>query len=172
MHALMRLFIAIQLDDGMKRTITETQAYLRKRRVGGNYTKPENLHVTLAFIGEYNDPDRVLEVMQTLPFAPIPISLEGFGCFGDLYWCGLGGEAALSAYVRRLRRALADAGIPFDRKRFSPHITLIRRASFTQMPAVEIPGTAMTVRTVTLMRSDRGSSGIIYTELGSVGAEE
>ena len=167
----MRLFIAIELDDNMKSALLETQAYLRKRRVGGNYTKPENLHVTLAFIGEYRDPEGVLETMQAVPFAPFAIRLEGFGCFGDLYWCGLDGDEALTAYVRRLRHALADAGIPFDRKRFSPHITLIRRASFSQMPAVEVPQAEMTVRSVSLMRSDRGNSGIIYTQLGCVGAE-
>ena len=32
------------------------------------------------------------------------------------------------AISRRLRRALAEADVPFDRKKFSPHITIIRRA--------------------------------------------
>ena len=168
----MRLFIAIQLNDEMKSALSEMQTSLRKRRVGGNFTKPENLHLTLAFIGEYPDPDPVLDVMQTVPFAPFPIRLGGFGCFGDLYWCGIGGEDQLEAYVRRLRRALADAGIPYDRKRFSPHITLIRRANLSQMPAIEVPEAAMTAESVSLMRSDRGSSGMIYTELGFVEAEE
>lgn len=156
----------------MKSALMKTQEYLRKRRVGGNYTKPENLHLTLAFIGEYNDPERVLEVMQTVPLAPFQLRLECFGCFGDLYWCGIGEENRLDAYVRRLRRALADAGIPFDRKRFSPHITLIRRANLSQMPALEVPEAEMTAESVSLMRSDRGSGGIIYTELGFVEAEE
>ena len=106
-----------------------------------------------------------------MPFAPFPLRLEGFGCFDDLYWCGLGEEAALEAYVRRLRRALADAGIPFDRKRFSPHITLLRRAKAPRMPALTVPAAEMTVERVSLMRSDRGGSGMIYTELGAVGAE-
>ena len=167
----MRLFIAIELEEEMRDALTQVQAYLRRRRVEGNYTKPENLHLTLAFIGEYNDPEQVLDVMQRVPLAPFPIRLEGFGCFGDLYWCGLEGEPALDAYVRRLRRALADAGIPFDRKRFSPHITLIRRARFDRLPAAEVPEAAMTVERVSLMRSDRGGNGMIYTELGTLEAE-
>ncbi len=164
----MRLFIAALLEDGVKDALAEMQASLRAQRVGGNYTKTENLHLTLAFIGEYGDPDRVLDVMRTVPAAPFRIRLEGFGCFGDLYWCGLGGADALTAYVRRLRRALAEAGIPFDRKRFSPHITLLRRASFSRLPAVSVPDAAMEVRRISLMRSDRGGSGMIYTELGAV----
>ena len=155
----------------MKRALTRMQSDLRKQRVGGNYTRPENLHLTLAFIGEYGDPERVLEVVQTVPLSPLSLALEGFGCFGDLYWCGLRGQEALEAYVRRLRRALAEADIPFDRKRFSPHITLLRRACFSRLPAVDVPEAAMVARSVSLMRSDRGSDGMIYTELGAVGED-
>ena len=164
----MRLFIAIQLDERMKAALTEMQAYLRARRVGGNYTKPENLHITLAFIGEYSDPERVLEVMQRVPLRAFPLRLEGFGCFGDLYWCGISGQEALTACARQLRRALAEADIPFDRKRFTPHITLLRRARFTGLPRLEVPAAEMEVSAISLMRSDRGRDGMIYTELARV----
>lgn len=164
----MRLFIAIQLDKTVKDALTSVQSALRSRRVGGNYTKIENLHLTLAFIGEYGNPDRVLDAMRTVPFEPITVGLEGFGCFGDLYWCGLARQDALTAYVRRLRRALAEADIPFDRKRFSPHITLLRRASCERMPGVTVPEASMIADAVSLMRSERGKDGMIYTELGSV----
>lgn len=163
----MRLFIAIRLDDNIKNALTAVQKTLRANRVGGNYTKVENLHLTLAFIGEYGDPDRVLEVIRSVPFEPIPIPLQGFGSFGDLYWCGLARADELTAYVRRLRRALAEADIPFDRKRFSPHITLLRRAVFDRMPGVIVPEASMTAERVSLMRSERGKNGMIYTELGN-----
>ena len=55
----MRLFIAIRLSDDMRRALLAAQDALRKRGVRGNYTKPENLHLTLAFIGEYPDADGV-----------------------------------------------------------------------------------------------------------------
>ena len=166
----MRLFIAIRLDDSIKDALIEVQSTLRANHVGGNYTKIENLHLTLAFIGEYGDPDRVLEVMRTVPFEPIPIRLEGFGSFGDLYWCGLAQQDRLTAYVKRLRRTLAETGIPFGRKHFSPHITLLRKASFDRMPGITVPSASMTADAVSLMRSERGKSGMIYTELGSVEA--
>ena len=166
----MRLFIAIRFDDCIKDALIEVQSTLRANHVGGNYTQIENMHLTLAFIGEYGDPDRVLEVMRTVPFEPIPIRLEGFGSFGDLYWCGLARQDRLTAYVKRLRRALAEAGIPFDRKRFSPHVTLLRKASFDRMSGVTVPDASMTADSVSLMRSERGKSGMIYTELGNVEA--
>ncbi len=161
----MRLFIAIQLNDNVKDALTAVQKTLRAGRVGGNYTKTENLHLTLAFIGEYGDPDRVLEVIRDVPFEPIPIRLQGFGSFGDLYWCGLAHADELTAYVKRLRRALAESDIPFDRKKFSPHITLLRKAAFERMPGVAVPEASMTAERVSLMRSERGKSDMIYTEL-------
>ena len=51
----MRLFIAIQLDERVKNALEHMQTALRKQRVAGNYTRAENLHLTLAFIGEYTD---------------------------------------------------------------------------------------------------------------------
>lgn len=165
----MRLFIAIQLSDGIRDGLSAVQSYLRDHGVRGNYTKIENLHLTLAFIGEYPDPDFVLEVIHSLPFAPFPMRIEGFGSFGDLYWCGIGKNDDLLSYVKRLRRALAERGIPFDRKKFSPHITLIRRAEHDRrkgFPGVAIPDVSMQVSGVSLMRSDRTKSGMVYTEVG------
>ena len=143
---------------------------MRDHGVRGNYTKIENLHLTLAFIGEYSDPNFVLEVIHTVPFTPFPMRIEGFGSFGDLYWCGVGGNDGLLSYVKRLRRALAECGIPFDRKKFSPHITLIRRAEYDRQrgfPGVVIPNLSMQVSGVSLMRSDRTKSGMVYTEIST-----
>ena len=170
----MRLFIAVELSDPMKDALEQIQADMRRRSVRGNYTPRGNLHLTLAFIGEYADPDAVLDAMETVPFAPFPLRLEGFGHFGDLWWAGLSGSEALTSYVRRLRRALAEAGIPFDRKRFTPHITLVRRAVWDSrigLPADSVPDASMEVGRLSLMRSDRGRGGMIYTELGTREAE-
>lgn len=166
----MRLFIAIQLSDEIKGGLAELQTFLRNRGVRGNFTKLDNLHLTLAFIGEYDDPERVMDAIRPVPFPPFSIRLEGFGSFGDLYWVGLKDCEALSAYVKRLRRALAEAGIPFDRKKFSPHITLIRKAS-SEIPGVVVPDAAMRVERVSLMRSDRTKSGMVYTEVGQISAD-
>ena len=82
----MRLFIAIPLSDGIRDGLSEVQSYMRKNGVRGNYTKLENLHLTLAFIGEYSDPIFAYEVMRSVPFTPFSMRIEGFGSFGDLYW--------------------------------------------------------------------------------------
>ena len=164
----MRLFIAIQLSDGIRNSLSAVQTYLRDHGVKGNYTKIKNLRLTLAFIGEYSEPDNVLEAMRSVPFAPFPMRIEGFGSFGDLYWCGIGESDSLPSYVKRLRRALAENGIPYDRKKFSPHITLIRKAEYDRrggFPGVAIPDMSMRVSDISLMRSDRTKNGMVYTEV-------
>jgi len=163
----MRLFIAIQLTEGIKNAIDETQARIRQRGVAGNYTPSENLHLTLAFIGEYSDPDRVLEIITGMPFEPFEMTIQGIGSFGDLWWVGVEASQAMNDYVRRLRYALAEACIPFDRKRFSPHITILRRASLDlHKQGIQAPeGISMIADHASLMRSDRGRSGMIYTEI-------
>lgn len=163
----MRLFIAVQLSEPMRGAISKVQGDLQRLGVRGIYTLRENLHLTLAFIGEYNDPEQVLDVMRGVPFEPFELRLDGMGCFGDLWWAGLEPSAALQGYVRQLRHALAEACIPFDRKRFSPHITVLRRASMqmSRLPGISVEGIGMVADHVSLMRSDRGKKGMIYTEI-------
>ena len=166
----MRLFIAILLSQKMKTALIEAQNAMYDRGLRGNFSPEENLHLTLAFLGEYPEPEAVLDALDSVSFRPFPISLEGIGCFGDIWWAGLRESAALNAVARRVRRALAEKNIAFDRKRFSPHITLVRKAS-REAAGIGIAPASMTVEAISLMRSDRGKSGMIYTELGRIRAE-
>ena len=163
----MRLFIAIPLSDSMKDALTAAQDEMYDNGVRGNFTPRENMHLTLAFIGEYPDKDHVLDALSTVSFSTFTLSLSGMGCFRDLWWAGMDESAPLHAVVRRIRHALAENNIPFDRKRFSPHITLIRKATGT-MPDIQIEKVSMPVERIYLMRSDRGKHGMIYTEVGEL----
>ena len=169
----MRLFIAIQPDKEFWSALRAVQNEMRRRGVEGNYTRPENLHLTLAFIGDYPDPDTVLEAMEDLRFQPFDLELKGLGSFGELWWAGLEGSENLEALARQLRRTLAEAAIPFDRKSFRPHVTLIRQARYRNDPrfdSIAVQQARMTVGRISLMLSTRGKNGIIYTELGGVPA--
>nr|MCR4935671.1 RNA 2',3'-cyclic phosphodiesterase [Oscillospiraceae bacterium] len=141
---MMRLFLAICLSPAMKDALVEAQNALYDRGVRGNYTPEENLHLTLAFIGEYPDAEAVLEVLSSVSFSPFALQLEGMGCFGDLWWAGMAASEPLTALAGKLRRALAAAGIPFDRKRFSPHITLLRKAR-GRVPGIAVAPASMRV---------------------------
>ena len=163
----MRQFIAIPLSDAMKDALTAVQDEMYANGVRGNFTSRENMHLTLAFIGEYPDKEPVMDALATVSFSAFPLSLSGMGCFRDLWWAGMDESAPLNAVVRRIRHALAENNIPFDRKRFSPHITLLRKATGI-MPGIQIEKVSMSVERILLMRSDRGKHGMIYTEVGEV----
>ena len=68
----MRLFAAINFDRNMNDALLSVQEQFRENNVKGNYTRAENLHLTLAFIGEYNDPDYVLDTLSAMHFSPLP----------------------------------------------------------------------------------------------------
>ena len=168
----MRLFIAINFNEDVIEDLVRLQAEFKRCRVAGNFTKPENLHLTLVFIGEYGNPDDILDVMETVPFHPVPLKFDGLQHFRDMYFAGIRHTPELESYVRRLRRALSGNGIPFDRKKFSPHVTLIRKVSFRDGVPEEVPKNIHVRETVatevSLMCSERGKRGMIYTEIGGI----
>lgn len=162
----MRLFIAIELEDRVKDELCMIQKRIKLQGMKGNFTTRENMHLTLAFIGEYSDPERVSDALNDVLFEPMKLALDGYGCFRDLYWIGVKEDKGLNENVKRLRRALSDNGIPFDRKKFVPHITLARRMEYGKSLPTDCPfPAAMDVEYISLMRSDRGKSGMIYTPI-------
>ena len=149
----MRLFVAIQLSDEMKKALVACMHDLKKQGVEGNYVPAQNLHLTLAFIGEYDDPAKVKRVIENVPLPQFRLSLSEKGNFGNLLWAGVKGNQKLKMYVKDLRDALRAAGIPFDDDKFIPHYQ-------ARLPKVE-----MTVRKVSLMRSEMKNGKTVYREM-------
>ena len=165
----MRIFIALQFEETFRQALLDVQRTLKNCGTKGNYTKPENLHLTLAFIGEYGNPQDILDALDDIEFTPFELSLSGIGRFETVLWAGLSVSEQLSQNVKRIRRALAEQGIPFDRKKFTPHITLVRQyylTKGTEFPDIAIPQLSMKVSDFSVMRSERGRNGMIYTEIG------
>ena len=168
----MRLFIGISPTDEIRRNLVKMQNYLQRHGIVGAFLTPENLHMTLAFIGEYPEIDPVLDALEQVEFAPFPITYTHLGTFrNSIVWGGIKDSAPLAALVKHLRYELAKADIPFDNSSFSPHFTLARHADFSKgIPPVQIDPVSMMVDGITLYRSDRGKTGMIYTEVGYVDA--
>ena len=163
----MRLFVAIQLSEEMKTQITGTLHALKKQGVRGNYVPKQNLHLTLAFIGETKEAAAVKEALQTVSVKPFRLALSDMGTFGDLLWVGMKGNQGLSAAAKDVRAALDAAGIEYDRKKFVPHITIIRKVngSWKQQPA---PKGDMMVKKISLMKSEVKDGKRVYTEVMAI----
>ena len=162
----MRLFVAVQLSEELKKSITGTLHDLKQKGVKGNYVPAKNLHLTLAFIGETDDPDQVKEALKGISYKPFKLALSEMGNFGNLLWVGMKGNQGLSAAAKSVRDALDAAGIPYDRKAFTPHITIIRKSSgnWKQVPP---PKGQMMVKSISLMKTTFKDGKPVYSEVCS-----
>lgn len=179
----MRLFIAIQFTEPLALELQKAVRSLRKQAAFGTFTRPENLHLTLAFIGETQRVEAVEEVLQKVcrSHPSFPLTLRGAGHFSALYWAGLERSRQLTALASDLQAELRSAGFDIEERPFKPHITLGRRIVPRTAPRpAAAPGTAqeapislqlqpLTMETcwVSLMRSDRIDGVLTYTELSS-----
>lgn len=168
----MRLFVAINFDEETKARLCGVQDRL-KALGAGNFSRPENLHLTLVFLGE-TQPEKLAEIcalMEGLRFPRLELSFDRADFFsredGALWWLGLAPNRALFALQRELAQGLEQAGFPIERRRFSPHITLARQFRLRETPdkaqLLGAPFSASADR-VSLMLSERVAGRLTYTE--------
>ncbi len=124
----MRLFLALTLPDDAR----DVLAALQERLPSGRLTPEENLHLTLAFLGEH--PGDVAEIVDDamigLRHPAIALRLHEPAVFGGRQGQAVGlaasGGAALTQLHARILSRLAGTGVTPDRRRFRPHVTLAR----------------------------------------------
>ena len=139
-----RLFIAVPVDDNVRANLARVGTAADAR--GVSWVRPDNLHVTLAFLGEVEE-RRVPDVEDaafaaTEDFAgPLRLAAQGIGAFPNerrakVLWAGLTGDVpALIELQAALAEELRAAGFELDDKRFHPHITLARMRVPQPVPA-------------------------------------
>ena len=164
----MRLFIAIQFSDQIRKVLAETMTDLRRQGVSGNFSRVENLHLTLAFLGEVKSPEQICRAMKQAAGEPFRLTLGTGGSFGDLYWVGLKESPELTDYVKDLRAKLQEEKIWFDPKAFKPHITIVRKARHEGKVQIRLRKASFPVTKISLMESARKDGKLIYTEMYAV----
>ena len=163
----MRLFVAIELSDEMRKAAVQILHDLKKAGVTGSYAPVQNLHLTLCFVGEVPDSKPIEEALSTVRFKPFKLGFTQLGNFGDLLYIGTRGGQGISNLAGDIRKAFDAAGISYDKKKFTPHITLIRKSS-GKTGNVGIPDASMMVKKVSLMRSDTVKGRVVYKEIFSI----
>ena len=170
----MRLFIAVNLSGEAGEQLCRTIGHLRKLAVRGSFTRRENLHLTLAFLGETAEVDTAKAILDAVGrFGPIPLVFCGIGSFcgrrsEKLYWAGVEKSSPLYDLQAELCKNLREAGFALESRPFCPHITLGREVILA--PGVDakrlerlMEPVAMQAERVSLMRSDRVGGKIAYT---------
>ncbi len=125
----MRCFVALQPDAAALDRLDRLAAEQHARFPSARRMQRENLHLTLAFIGAL-DAERARQVAAALAgeqHAPFEWLVDGIGAFAGarVLWVG-GTDARLDAMAQHARDLLDRMNVPFDRKPFVAHVTLLR----------------------------------------------
>ena len=165
----MRLFLAIELDEPTKDSLAQAADALRQCSIRGNFTRRENFHLTLVFLGETDRAAAVRKAMHEVQAAPFTLCIRGSGVFrrsgGDIYWAGVEKDPALMDLYTALFNALVRQGFHPEDRPYTPHLTLGREvvlkkgaSDFPQIKEMHVK-----VNAITLMRSDRIQGKLTYT---------
>ena len=161
----MRLFIALRFTEEFKIALDKLAKTLRANSSGGNFTRLENYHLTLAFIGETDRCRDLKKLINSVEYDRFDISLERSGHFGDIQWVGLKRSPELEGLASDISDRLTASGIDFDKKQFKPHITLARKCVPHSGFRLDVPDVSMTCASVSLMDSSRINGELTYTEI-------
>ncbi|MFZ5518145.1 MAG: RNA 2',3'-cyclic phosphodiesterase [Candidatus Zhuqueibacterota bacterium] len=134
--SLIRTFIAIQIPAEMKKEIGTLQEKFKSVGKSVSWVRPENIHVTLKFLGDTNEA-RIDEIEGKIKLAvsgvqPFQIEVKGVGAFPNLrrprvIWVGAASEPAmLETIVEKLEKNLKELGFKPEDRKFTAHLTIGR----------------------------------------------
>ena len=182
----MRLFVAVEIDSAVAQRIADFSAELRRKAMllapGARMTwvHPEQIHVTVRFIGE-TDPAQaaaIAAVLQPeLTVRTFDMILEGAGAFPPMgaprvLWAGIGRADELSALEQEVSARLGECGVKREDRPYRPHLTLARvrdASGLRSKPLFEELAErrfgATPVEAITLFQSRTSPKGATYVAL-------
>jgi 2'-5' RNA ligase len=134
-----RLFVALEIPSAVRDNLAALIDELRaadgtKSRQGPRWVRPENLHVTLKFIGHVDaaklEPIRAA-LSQVRSDSPVEIEFRGLGFFPSekrprVLWVGMKSSPNLLTLANDIDERLEPLGVPRETREFTPHLTLAR----------------------------------------------
>jgi 2'-5' RNA ligase len=162
----LRLFYALWPNDRVRAQLLEIQAPMRGKKI-----PYQNLHLTLAFLGEQpvDMVPKLSQILQRLPSSAFSMTLDRAGYFHRIRiaWAGMHEIPTTLLHLHhQLQEALMQHGIAFDnRNRFRPHVTLTRNALAPEdLPFQPVKWEA---DRIALVQSDTQPDGAIYRVIAS-----
>ena len=186
MPETLRTFIAIELPETVVAFVIRIQETLKSYRFKIRWVQPENMHLTLKFLGDIKREGRV-KIEDAISdaakdYGSMQFSVKGMGVFPSVkkprvVWCGLKGDTASLADLQgRLDEKLIDVGFSKEKRPFKGHLTLGRAKGPVSPGKIidamkEISGfesKPFQVEAIALISSDLKPSGAVYTRLKSI----
>jgi 2'-5' RNA ligase len=186
---LVRSFIAFDIDDAdVLNQMREAQKQLGETGADLKLVKPENIHITVRFLGNITEDkvSRISREMRQVAFKPFSAEIHGIGAFPSVksprvIWAGIrsGADEARSVF-QQLEPKLAGLGFKREPRGFNPHITVGRVRSRRNKDAlVECLRSlaarhfgVLKVSCVKLKKSVLTPQGPVYSTLAKVCPEE
>jgi len=135
----MRTFIAIELPQGIKDSLSRLQEELKATEADVKWVAPENIHLTLKFLGEIDDKklEKITKIIDDAAKEKnkFQIRISSLGTFPKIdfprvIWVGVDiGDKETKAIAEELEEKIAKIGIPKENRPFSSHITIGRTKS-------------------------------------------
>jgi 2'-5' RNA ligase len=182
----MRTFIAIELPEEVKEYLRRLQGKLKKCDADVKWVAPQNIHLTLKFLGEIDEKKagEIEEILtktarQNPSFQIRASSIGGFPGLSSprVIWIGIDkGDSEVKNIAKKLETSLELIGIPREERGFSSHITIGRTKSSLNRTSLakllnelkETPQTEnieFTVNKITFFKSTLTPQGPIYEAL-------
>ena len=182
----MRAFIAIELPDKIKEELSQLQSDLKSIGADVNWVKPDNLHLTLKFLGQIKE-SQISTLKDTLTKSISPLSrftfrLEGLGAFPKMdhpriIWVGVDqGKEKLVELAEKVEQACDPLGVQKEERPFSVHLTIgrVRSNRFLAELAKHLEknsfraGGPVEVTEIILFQSVLSPAGPIYTPVAEI----
>jgi RNA 2',3'-cyclic 3'-phosphodiesterase len=130
----MRLFVAMEIPADVRESLAALIKSLRAVSPRTRWARPENLHITLKFIGEVPE-TKLADIRSALAGVrseqPVTLDFRGLGFFPNekhprVFWAGIEASPNLKTFAVDIDAAMEKLGIPREKRTFSPHLTLAR----------------------------------------------
>lgn len=178
----MRTFIGVNISNEIKMELSRIQNVLKEMNLDVKWVKPENMHITLKFLGEIQK-EKIKILQNDLTsvanrFKPFEINISGLGTFPDLrrprvIWIGIDrGGSELKKMAIFIENNLANIGLAKEDKKFSAHLTLGRVRTTRNIERLKDKVEKLDIRPLScvvdrfiLFRSTLTQQGPIYTSI-------
>lgn len=130
-----RCFVAVDVDEpSVISRVTRIQQQINGTGAKLKVVEPENLHLTLRFIGEVGEEqvDRIVRALERIEFSGFQVEFTGLGAFPNnrrprVIWIGVRkGAAELAELSVKVNLVLSELRLPKPEEEFTPHLTIAR----------------------------------------------
>jgi 2'-5' RNA ligase len=131
---MIRLFVALKIPEEIKNHLLNVCYGLSESSELFKWEKPEKIHLTLKFIGEVPE-ELVSSIAKEIAFIEeynsFNFNVTKFGLFfrnkvASILWAGLKTDESINRLVGQLNERLSIFSIPVERRKFKPHLTMLR----------------------------------------------